>query len=294
VILSGGTINSPQLLQVSGIGPAALLNSLGIEVLHDLPGVGENLRDHYAPRFSARVKNIETINEQSKGLRLAAEVVKYFIGAKSIVNLNPSMVYGFWHTNPEVKSNDVQFIFTPASYKLGAHGVLADYPGFTVAAWQHRPESLGYVRARSADPFDKPVIQPNYLDAEEDRRVTVEAMKLARKLMHTDAMKPYLGEEEYPGADVQSDDELLEAARHWGSTTYHVMGTCRMGPDSDSTAVVDDTLKVKGIDALRVIDASIMPTMLSANLNAGAMMIGEKGADLVLGENPLDPIILRD
>jgi choline dehydrogenase len=294
VILSGGTINSPQLLQVSGIGPSALLNSLGIEVLHDLPGVGENLRDHYAPRFSARVNNIETINEQAKGLRLAGEIVKYFIGAKSIVNLNPSMVYGFWHTDPAIKSNDVQFIFTPASYKLGAHGVLADAPGFTVAAWQHRPESLGYVRARSADPFDKPVIQPNYLDAEEDRRVTVEAMKLARKLMHTDAMRPYLGDEEYPGADVQSDDELLEAARHWGSTTYHVMGTCRMGPDRDPTAVVDDALKVKGMEGLRVIDASIMPTMLSANLNAGAMMIGEKGADLVLGKGAPEPIILPE
>jgi choline dehydrogenase len=294
VILSGGTINSPQLLQVSGIGPSDLLNSLGIDVRHDLPGVGENLRDHYAPRFSGKVKDIETINERSKGLRLAGEVIKYFIGAKSIVNLNPSMVYGFWHTDPATKSNDIQFIFTPASYELGKHGLLADYPGFTVAAWQHRPESLGYVRARSSDPFDKPIIQPNYLGAEEDRRVTVGAMKLARQLMHTEAMKPYFEEEEYPGAHIQTDDELLEAARHWGSTTYHVMGTCRMGPNSDPTAVVDDQLRVKGLEALRVIDASIMPTMLSANLNAGAMMIGEKGSDLVLGKSALESIIVPD
>jgi len=294
VILSGGTINSPQLLQLSGIGPSALLNTLGIEVLHDLAGVGENLRDHYAPRFSGRVKNIETINERSKGLKLVGEVIKYFTGGKSIVNLNPSMVYGFWHTDPVARSNDVQFIFTPASYKLGAHGLLADYPGFTVAAWQHRPESTGWVRARTADPFDKPIIQPNYLAEEEDRRVTVGAMKLARQLMHTEAMKPYFEAEEYPGAEIQSDDELLEAARHWGSTTYHVMGTCRMGPETDPTAVVDDQLRVRGIQGLRVIDASIMPTMLSANLNAGAMMIGEKGSDLVLGKPQMEPIIVQD
>ena len=191
VILSGGTINSPQLLQTSGIGPTELVKSLGIEIKHELPGVGENLRDHYAPRFNCRVKNIETINERSKGLRLAEEIVKYFFGAKSIINLSPSMVYGFWHTDTVTRSNDVQFIFTPASYKRGAHGILDDYPGFTVAAWQHRPESRGWVRARSANPFEKPEIQPNYLVAEEDRRVTIGAMKLARKLIHTNAMKPY-------------------------------------------------------------------------------------------------------
>ena len=294
VILSAGAISSPLILQVSGIGPAGLLGELGIEVKHALSGVGENLRDHYAPRFSARVKNIETINEKSNGIRLVGEVVKYFIGAKSILNLNPSMVYGFWHSDPAAKSNDIQFIFTPASYKLGAHGLLADYPGFTVAAWQHRPESTGYVRAKSADPFEKPIIQPNYLTDEVDRRITVSAMKLARQLIGTEAMKPYVEEEEYPGVHVQSDEELLEAARHWGSTTYHVMGTCRMGPDSDATAVVDDQLRVKGLESLRVIDASIMPTMLSANLNAGAMMIGEKGSDLLLGRTPPEPIIVSD
>ena len=294
VILSGGAINSPQLLQISGIGPGSLLKGLGVDILHELPGVGENLRDHYAPRFSGRVKGIETINERAKGLRLWGEVVKYFVGAKSIVNLNPSMVYGFWHTDPMTRSNDIQFIFTPASYKLGAHGLLADYPGFTVAAWQHRPESRGHVRARSADPFEKPIIQPNYLAEETDRRVTVGAMKLARQLMHSKAMKPYFDGEEYPGAHIQSDDELLEAARHWGSTTYHVMGSCRMGPATDPTAVVDDALRVRGLEGLRVIDASIMPSMLSANLNAGAMMIGEKGADLVLGRAAPEAAILAE
>ena len=294
VILSGGTINSPQLLQLSGIGEGALLRSLGIKVVHELAGVGENLRDHYAPRFCARVKGIETINEQSKGVKLLGEIAKYFVGGRSILNLSPSMVYGFWHSDPVAKNNDIQFVFAPASYKLGKHGLLADHPGFTVAAWQHRPDSKGWVRLRSVDPFEKPIIQPNYLSEESDRAVTIKAMRLARSLMHTKSMSPYFDGEEYPGSEIESDDELLDAARHWGSTTYHVMGTCRMGPDSDPMAVVDDNLRVKGIANLRVIDASIMPTMLSANLNAGAMMIGEKGADLVLGNPAPEPIIAAD
>ena len=292
VIISGGAISSPQLLQISGIGAPALLGNLGIEVEHALSGVGENLADHYAPRLSARVKNVETLNERSRGIKLAAEVVKYFLGAKSIVGLSPSMVYGFWHSDPALKTNDLQFIFTPASYKVGVHGLLDDHPGFTIAAWQHRPESRGHVRARSAHPFDKPIIQPNYLSNESDRRAVVKAMRLARELMHTQAMQPYLDEEMYPGPQVQSDEELLEAARHYGSTTFHVMGTCRMGPASDPGAVVDDQLRVHGLDALRVIDASVMPSMISANLNAATMMIGEKGADLVLGKAPPEPVVL--
>ncbi|MFP6707082.1 MAG: GMC family oxidoreductase N-terminal domain-containing protein [Alphaproteobacteria bacterium] len=294
VILSGGAINSPQLLQLSGIGPGGLLQSLGITIQHELAGVGENLRDHYAPRFSARVKNIETINELARGYKFIGEVAKYFLGGKSIVNLSPSMVYGFWHSDPAARSNDLQFIFTPASYKQGVHGLLDDHPGFTVAAWQHRPQSKGWVRARTADPFEKPIIQPNYLADEGDRKVIVSAMKLARRLMHTDAMKPYLDFEEYPGDQVQGDDELLEAARDVASTTFHVMGTCRMGPAADPTAVVDDRLCVRGLEGLRVIDASVMPAMISANLNAATMMIGEKGADLVLGREPPDAIIVPE
>ena len=294
VILSGGAINSPQLLQVSGIGPGDLLQSLGIKLTHELAGVGENLRDHYAPRFSGKVKNSKTINELSQGLSLVGEVIKYAVGGKSILSLSPSMVYGFWHSDPVAKSNDLQFIFTPASYNMHMHGMLNDYPGFTVATWQHRPESKGYVRAKSSDPFDKPVIQPNYLDHEQDRRVTVKAMKLSRALGESEAMKPYFDGWEYPEADIRSDDELLEAARHTGNTTFHVMGTCRMGPDTDKTAVVDDQLRVRGLERLRVIDASIMPAMVSANLNAATMMIGEKGADLVMGKPALEPIIVPD
>ena len=294
VILSGGVINSPQLLQLSGVGPAGLLKSIGVEVQHDLPGVGENLRDHYAPRFSVKVKNAQTINERSHGLTFIGEVLKYFTGGKSIVSLSPSMVYGFWHSDVAARSNDLQFIFTPASYKQGVHGLLDDHPGFTVAAWQHRPESKGYVRARSADPFTPPAIQPNYLAEETDRRAVVSAMRLARQLINTEPMKPFLDGEVYPGEAAQSDDELLEAARHYGSTTFHVMGTCRMAPDTDPTAVVDDQLRVRGMQSLRVIDASIMPAMVSANLNAATIMIAEKGSDMVLGKPPLEPIIVPD
>ena len=294
VILSGGAINSPQLLQVSGIGPRRLLQSLGMETKHELPGVGENLRDHYAPRFSARVKNVITINELSRGPRLIVEVAKYFLGGKSIINLSPSMVYGFWHSDEAARSNDLPFIFTPASYKQGVHGLLDEHPGFTVAAWQHRPQSKGWVRALSADPFENPLIQPNYLAEEGDRKVLISAMRLARRLMHTAPMQPFFDFETYPGNDAQSDDELLEAARHVGGSTFHVMGTCRMGPTSDPTAVVDDQLQVHGMDGLRVIDASIMPTMISANLNAATMMVAEKGADMILGNPALEPIIVPD
>ena len=291
---SGGAINSPQLLQLSGIGPGALLQSLGVTVLHELAGVGENLRDHWAPRLSMRVKNVETLNERGKGLALVGEVVKYLVGARSILELSPSMVYGFWHSDEVTRSNDLQFIFTPASFKQGQHGLFDDRPGFTIAAWLHRPQSKGFVRARTADPFDKPAIQPNYMAEESDRRGTVAAMKLARRLMHTAPMQPYLDGEAYPGEHVRSDDELLEAARHWGNTTFHVMGTCRMGPPSDPTAVVDDRLRGHGLDALRVIDASVMPAMISANLNAATMMIAEKGADLVLGRPAPEPIVVPD
>jgi choline dehydrogenase-like flavoprotein len=294
VIVSSGAINSCQLLQLSGIGNPEHLASIGIEVSHALPGVGENLQDHYAPRLSASVKGIESLNERARGLRLLGEIGKYLIGRESIVNLSATMVYGFWHSDPATRSNDLQFIFTPASFKEAQHGVFDDKPGYTIAAWQHRPESRGHVLAKTADPFAPPTIQPNYLDTEGDRRMVVEAIKLARRLMHTGAMQPYYDGEIYPGEDVQSDDEMLAAARQWGNTTYHVMGTCRMGPSSDNTAVVDDQLRVHGLQGLRVIDASIMPAMISANLAAATMMIAEKGSDMILGKPALEPIVMPD
>jgi len=292
VILSGGTINSPQLLHLSGIGPQGLLQGLGIDVEHALAGVGENFRDHYGTRVIARAKNTDTINERSRGLKLALEVAKYVTGGDSILNLTPALVYCFWHSNEAVPNNDLQVVFTPGSWKQGVMWQADDEPGFTIGSWQQRPESKGWVRARSADPFDKPSIQPNYLAEEGDRQVMLAGMKLARRLMRTEPLSAYFHDERYPGEAVQTDDELLDAARQQGFTTFHVLGTCRMGPESDPTAVVDDQLRVHGMEGLRVIDASIMPTMLSGNINAGVMMIGEKGADLILGHPAPEPIIV--
>tara|TARA_B100001093_G_scaffold28563_2_gene25030 strand:+ start:912 stop:2552 length:1641 start_codon:yes stop_codon:yes gene_type:complete len=288
VILSSGVIKSPHILHLSGIGPAKHLNDLGIKVVHDLKGVGMNLRDHFAPRMTARAKNIQTINERARGLRLLKEIGKYFLGKQSIVNLSPTLVYCFWHSDEAIRNHDLQMTFTPASYKEGVQSTLDSEPGFTVAAWQQRPESLGWVKIKSDDPFVPPEIQPNYLDAEEDKKVVVAGLKLSRRLMHSKALSKYFDYEVYPGLDHQSDDELLQIARERGTTTYHQMGTCRMGPKSDPTAVVDHNLKVYGIQNLRVVDASIMPTMLSANLHSGATLIGEKGSALVLGEEPLE------
>ena len=287
VIISGGTINSPQLLQLSGIGPTNLLNNLGVEVLHNLPGVGENLRDHYGARLTARAKNVDTINELAHGPKLVGEIVKYFLGRRSILELGPTLVYCFWHSDEMIRNADLQISFTPASYDEGKQAKLDREPGFSLAAWQQRPESLGYVRARNKNPFEKPQIQPNYLSHEEDRRVLLAGIKISRRLMNTEALAPYFDYEGYPGAHVQKDDELLDVARQRSTTLYHLMGTCRMATKTDPTAVVDEQLCIHGLQNIRVIDASIMPSMPSANLNAAVMMIAEKGADMILGKPPL-------
>ena len=291
VILAGGAYNSPMLLQLSGIGPPALLSSLGIPVRHPLPGVGENLKDHYAPRFVARVKNIDTINERSRGLKLVREALRWAIYGDGILALNPTLVYCFWRSEPEVANSDLQLTFTPASYREGVQGELERQPGMTVASWQQRPESRGTVQIRSADPFDPPIIQPNYLSVEADRRVLLAGMKLARRLLATKPLAPYYDREDFPGPQVKTDAELLAAAKQRGTTTFHPAGTCRMGPARDPTAVVDHELRLHGIERLRVVDASIMPSMLSANLNAATLMLADKASDLIRGRAALEPIL---
>ena len=290
VILAGGAYNSPQLLQLSGIGPAPLLQSLGIPVRHALAGVGEGLQDHYAPRSVARVKNMKSINERARGLNLATEALKWAFARRGILGLSPTLVYCFWHSGESAESSDLQLTFTPASYKEGEQGKLEDEPGMTVASWQQRPESRGFVRARSADPFEAPIIQTNYLSAELDRRVVVAGMKLARRLLAAAPLAPYCEREDFPGPGVQSDDEFLDAATRRGQTTFHPGCTCRMGPASDPNAVVDDELRVHGLEALRVIDASIMPRMISANLNASTLMIADKASDLIRGRAAPEPV----
>lgn len=289
VILSGGSFNSPQLLELSGIGRPEVLSRHGITVRHALAGVGEGLKDHYAPRFVARVKNIDTINEKVRGLALANEVARYAATRRGVLALSPTLVYCFWHSGETAGSSDLQMTFTPASYKEGVQGQLEDKPGMTVASWQQRPESKGFVHIRSADPFEAPVIQPNYLAEEIDRRVLLAGMKLARKLLASKPLEPYYDYEDFPGPNVQTDDALLDAAKQRGTTTFHPSGTCRMGPADDPRSVVDDRLRVHGMENLRVVDASIMPTELSANLNAATMMIADKASDFILGREPLAP-----
>ena len=233
------------------------------------------------------MKNITTINESSCGPRLAWEVLKWVTTRKGILSLNPTLVYCFWHSGEQAESSDIQMTFTPASYNDGVQGELEREPGMTVAAWQQRPESTGYVRIRSSNPFEQPLIQPNYLAVEHDRRVLLAAMKMARKLLASDPLKPYYAHEDIPGPQVQTDDELLAVAKQRGTTTFHPMGTCKMAPATNPRPSSTISLRVHGIERLRVIDASIMPTMLSANLNAATMMIGEKGADLVRGRERL-------
>jgi choline dehydrogenase len=294
VILSGGAYNSPQILMLSGIGPKPQLEAHGLPQHHVLAGVGQGLQDHYTSRTVARVKNIATINEQVKGFALAREAVKYLVARKGILALSPTLVYCFWHSGVTAESSDLQMTFTPASYKDGVKGVLEDEPGMTVPAWQQRPESRGYVHLRSADPFDSPLIQTNYLAEEIDRRVFVAGMKLARALLKSKPLAPYYDYECYPGDEAQTDDELLAAGVERGQTTFHPGCTCRMGPVSDPAAVVDSELRVHGMEGLRVVDASVMPRMISANLNASTLMIAEKAADMIRGHAALEPVMVAE
>jgi choline dehydrogenase len=247
--------------------------------------VGKNFRDHYFVRLSARLKDgVISLNQMAKGWRLALEIAKWASGNPSILSLSPSIVHAFWKSSDVLDHPDLQFVFTPGSYKPGRVYVLDDFPAATCGFTQQRPESVGFVRLKSKDPTEAPTIQPNYLDAEQDRRTTVAAMRLARNFLSGKGMSKFYLKEELPGADVVSDEDLLEFARKTGNTGYHLIGTCMMGPASDPLAVVDPSLRVHGLAGVRVIDASITPRMISANTYASTLMIAEKGADLVLGK----------
>ncbi len=287
VIVACGTFNSPKLLQLSGVGPGWLLQTLGIEVRHPLAGVGENLSDHYSPRIVARVKGTRTINSLANGPRLLGEIAKWALGRPSILGLSAAVVYAFGKSRPDLNAPDFTVIFTPASYREGFLGKLDAFPGMTSGAWQMRPLSTGYVRIGSADPLAAPHIQPNYLAHEEDRRVLLAAIRTARRILATPELAPYYEREQLPGAEHTTDDELLDFARRYGSSCYHFAGTCRMGPESDPTAVVDHELKVHGLEGLRVVDASVMPTMTSANTYASTLVIAEKASDLILGRTSM-------
>ncbi|CAB3696940.1 GMC family oxidoreductase [Achromobacter aegrifaciens] len=281
VIVSCGAINTPKLLQLSGLGPADLLRQHNIDVVCDLPGVGENLSDHYSVRVVARVKNSQTMNQLVKGLSLAGQISRWMMKRPSIMALSPSLLHYFWKSTPDLALPDLQGVFTPASYKEGYVGMLDDFPGMTAGVWQHRPESRGQVRIRSADPLQDPVILANYLENERDQMTLVRGIRLARQLLRSQALSQYFDSEVLPGPLCESDSELLDFARRYGVSSYHVNGTARMGQAGDKYAVVDPQLRVHGVGNLRVIDSSVMPAMPSANICAATMMIGNKAADLI-------------
>ena len=212
------------------------------------------------------------------------EIVKYCFGKKSILQLGPTAVFCFLKSNESLTDPDIQINFTPEHTSTACNLHLKEKQD---SLWPRGStgRGSGYVRAKNPNPFQHPEIQPNYLAAETDRRVILSAIKICRRLAQTDALRPFVSEETFPGAACKTDDELLNSAREIGQSIYHLMGTCRMGRREDQSSVVDEKLRVHGIKNLRVIDASIMPTMVSANLNAAAMMIAEKGADMVLGKS---------
>ncbi|SDB07952.1 GMC family oxidoreductase [Belnapia rosea] len=284
VILSAGTVNTARLLQVSGVGPVDLLERLGVPVVHALRGVGANFRDHYASRFVMRAKpGVETLNQLGRGMKLGVQIARWGLRRPSILATAPSHVHVFWKSFEGLDMPDLQCVFTPGSYVEGKVYVLDDYPGVTAGAWQHRPESTGWVTARSTDVFEDPVINPNYLSDPMDVRVHLGGMRLVRRMLNTPELARYLEAETLPGSQAQTDDELLDFAKRNGSTTYHLIGTARMGPETDPSAVVSDRLLVHGMQGLRIVDASIMPSMPSANTYATTLMIAEKAADFILG-----------
>jgi len=287
IILSGGSVASPQLLQVSGVGPAPLLKEIGVPVVHDLAAVGENLSDHYAVRIANRIEGLRTINERARGLALGREIGKWILTRKGILSLSPSLAYVFWKSHESLEDPDLQFIFTPASYKQGVPSQLEAYPGITIACWTMRPRSRGHIRAKTANTQDAPAIQPNYLSEDYDRQVLLAGLRLGRRMVQSPELAAWYDHETTPGKDVQSDDEILDYARSMGTTVFHLMGSCRMGPGSDNNSVVDDQLRVHGIEGLRVVDASVIPTAHSTNTNAAVIMIAEKASDMILGNAPL-------
>ena len=283
VLLCGGSINSPQLLQLSGIGPGGLLQSVGVPVVHDLPGVGENLQDHIGGRIIHRcIDGTVTMNEiyHSWARRLWAGA-EWIFARKGPLMTGAGPIGLFVKTRPELDSPDVQYQFLAGSApKTG--DPMHPFPACTLVAIPCRPESRGWLRITSSNPENPPAMQPNYLSTQRDRDTIVAALKITRQIFASDSMRPWLTDEIFPGPKAQTDEDLLNHVRETAGTTFHQTSTCMMGPGPKS--VVDTTLRVKGIDGLRVIDASIMPTVVSGNTNATVIMIAEKGAGMILNK----------
>ena len=291
VILSGGAINSPQLLELSGIGQGDRLRGLGIDVVQDLRGVGENLQDHFVVGETYRLrKGIVSVNELARGGRFLREVGRYITQKRGLLTLSAAHIAVFCKSRPELAGPDIQFHILPATMdpdKLANQQTmeLEKEPGLTIAPCQLRPESRGSIHARSREPDEYPAILPNYLADPIDREVVVAALKWGRRIASTEPLARYIDHEMNPGAEVQTDDQLLAFAREMGTTIYHPVGTCAMG--THDMAVIDPELRVHGVESLRVVDASVMPRLVSGNTNAPTIMIAEKAADLIRGRAAL-------
>jgi choline dehydrogenase len=279
VLLSAGAIGSPQILQVSGIGPAGVLEENGVRPVHHLEGVGSNLQDHYIVRLGYSVKNTLTANERGHGLRLIGEVMNYVLRGKGLLTFSASSVGAFYQSKYSQRP-DVQYVMAGGSFKHGRIGELEDEPGVTIGCWQMRPKSRGHVHIKSADVTVAPEINPSYLSDSEDAAIIAEGLKFGRELFTRKSLSPYVITESIPGYACSSDEALIGYARSNGSTVFHPVGTCAMGLGSAS--VVDPQLRVRGIERLRVVDASIMPNITSTNTNATVLMIAEKAAAIII------------
>ena len=281
-VLASGAINSPQLLQLSGVGPAKLLRELSINVVHDAPGIGENLQDHLQLRMAFKVQGVRTLNEWANSwLGKAQMAAQYALFRTGPLTMAPSQLGAFAKSDATQKTANIQYHVQPLSLdKFGdpPH----PFPAFTASVCNLRPESRGHVRIKSADPYAHPLIQPNYLSTAQDRQVAVDAMRLTRKISAAAALARYRPEEFLPGTAIRTDAEMAKAAGDVGTTIFHPVGTCKMGPEADASAVVDARLRVHGIVRLRVVDASIMPTITSGNTNSPTIMIAEQGSRFIL------------
>jgi choline dehydrogenase len=279
VILAAGAIGSPMLLQLSGIGPGAVLGAHGIAVAHTLEGVGENLQDHLQLRLGYKVQGVRTLNEWAGKLRGKAGIaLQYALFRRGPMTMAPSQLGAFAKSDAARETPDLEYHVQPLSLdKFGEP--LHSFPAFTASVCNLRPESRGHVRISGPDPRAKPSIHPNYLAAERDRRVAAAAIRLTRRICAAPALRRYQPEEFMPGPRYQSEEELMRAAGDIGTTIFHPVGTCKMG--SDPMAVVDARLRVHGIASLRVVDASIMPTITSGNTNAPTIMIAEKASEMI-------------
>ncbi|MBN9531634.1 MAG: GMC family oxidoreductase N-terminal domain-containing protein [Alphaproteobacteria bacterium] len=280
VVLASGAVGSPQLLQLSGIGPGALLREHGIEVRHELPGVGENLQDHLQVRCAYKVHGVTTMNEQANSLLGRARMgIEYFLFRRGPLTMAPSQLGGFARSDAAYATPNLEYHVQPLTLdKFG--DPLHPFPGFTASVCNLRPTSRGHIRIKAPDPFAAPAIRPNYLSTPEDRQVAADAIRLTRRIAAGQALAKYRPEEFKPGPQVSSDEDLARAAGDIATTIFHPVGTCKMG--QDAMAVVDERLRVRGIDGLRVIDASIMPTITSGNTNSPTIMIAEKGAAMMI------------